>query len=66
MFRCELTKKLSKPGEKPLKVPVQLREKTYLKKDKFGQDVVIGKGFEIVKEMTILAESLAELRKRFK
>jgi hypothetical protein len=63
MFKCGITKMNSRPGEKPVMLVVQTREKIYLKKDKFGQDYESGRGTEIVKEIMVRADAMAEARK---
>ena len=57
MFFCEVTKKLSKPGEKCRKIVVEKREKTYSKRFRDMetgkiQTVECSKGWEIVKEIS--------------
>lgn len=56
MFYCQVTGRLSKRGEKVNKLVVATREKTYYKKvrnEETGkwEDVEIGRGSEIVKEI---------------
>lgn len=68
MFKCEITGKMSKPGEKINKVVVETREKIYygwrlnpeIEKMEY---VVVGKGSEIVKEINASAEGVAELNR---
>lgn len=55
MYRCDVTKQLSKPSEKPYRLVVERREKTYMDKD--GHPV--GQGWEVVKEIQV---GLAGLR----
>lgn len=49
MFKCQECGKYSKPREKAEKKIVEIREKEYT--NEFGD--VIGKGTEIVKEITV-------------
>jgi len=61
MFRCAITGKLSKPGEKMNKVVVETREKTYTDPET-GE--VVGKGWEIVKEVSVSDEGLKIWKER--
>lgn len=60
MFRCYVTKKLSKLGEKPIKVVIEKRERIYTRRfrDDEGEIVeeLVGKGWEIVKEVMMTKE----------
>ena len=60
MFKCYITKKLSKSGEKPIKVVIEKRERVYTRKfrDDEGELVeeLVGKGWEIVKEVMMSKE----------
>lgn len=60
MFRCFITKKLSKSGEKPIKVVIERRERIYTRKfrDEDGELVeeMVGRGWEIVKEVMMTKE----------
>lgn len=65
MFRCEITGKLSAPLEKTNKVVVETREKVYFAKfrnEDTGkwEDIEIGRGSEIVRELTVSEAGLAE------
>lgn len=55
MFRCGVTGRLSMPGEKCNKIVVESRERVYTDRD--GN--VIGRGFEIVKEINATDAGLA-------
>jgi hypothetical protein len=55
MFRCEVTGKLSKPGDKMNKIVVEKRDKEY-KDPETGE--VIGRGWEIVKEISATDEGV--------
>jgi len=61
MFRCSITNKLSKPGEKQNKVVIEKRDKVYTDPDT-GE--VISKGWEIVKEISVTDEGLKIWRER--
>lgn len=79
MFKCDVTKKTSKSGEKLTKVVVQTRPKTYKElkpsltedgkviRDNYGNpvlvEVVVGQGFETVKEINVSQEGLLILGK---
>jgi hypothetical protein len=54
MFRCQATGRVSRPGEKPVRLVVATREKTYYG-GKDGKEV-IGQGFEVVREITVCQE----------
>lgn len=60
MFRCYVTKKLSKLGEKPIKVVIEKRERIYTRRfrDDEGEIVeeMVGRGWEIVKEVMMTKE----------
>lgn len=62
MFRCELTGKVSSPGEKPVRVVVETRPKVYYKEDKTGALKKVGEGFEIVKEMVVCQEAYQNMK----
>lgn len=49
MFKCEKCKKVSKSKEKAYKKVIQTRPKEYTN----DNGVVIGKGYEAVKEITV-------------
>lgn len=54
MFKCQVSGKLSSPGEKSFKLISKTRKKEYFKNDaKTGQPIKIGEGFEIVEELTV-------------
>lgn len=63
MFYCQVTGRLSKRGEKVNKVVVATRERIYYKKvrneeSNKWEDVEIGRGWEIVKEINVSQEGL--------
>lgn len=72
MFRCQISGKNSKPGEKPIRVVMETRPVTYYKKvrdengdlvnavGKDGNPVVEGFGEEIVEERIVLASVIEE------
>jgi hypothetical protein len=49
MFRCEITGKVTKPGEKMKKLVMETRERVYYDEDGYE----IGRGSEIVKEISV-------------
>lgn len=53
MFICQVSGRVSKPGEKSFKVVVETRPKVYYKTDKNGIQKKVGEGSEIVKELTV-------------
>jgi|GEM_PF-2917850 len=63
MFKCFITQKMSKPGEKTNKVILETRQKVYYgwrlneETEKY-EKVEIGKGWEIVKEVSVSDEGL--------
>jgi hypothetical protein len=64
MYRCMITKKLSKVGEKLNKVVVITRPKNYTRwiknEETFKyEEVVVGSGWEIVKELDCTTEGEA-------
>jgi len=54
MFKCYVTGKDSVLGEKPEKVVVEKRERTYMSDEE--PDKVVSKGFEVVKEVLMTKE----------
>lgn len=58
MFRCAVTGKLSKPGEKCNKIVVERREKLYKREGE-----VIARGWEIVREISVTEEGLKQYNK---
>lgn len=71
MFICEITKKCSKPYEKPTKIVVETRDKIYygwrlnLETEKM-EYVEVGRGSEIVKEILVSEEGAKELNLMYK
>jgi hypothetical protein len=55
MFKCDVTGKMSLPGEKCNKIVAEVRERVYL--DDEGN--VVGRGYEIVKELKATDEGVA-------
>lgn len=64
MFICEITGRVTKSGEKMNRIPIVKRNKVYFKKlksedtGKWGE-VEVGRGWEIVKEISVSEEGLA-------
>lgn len=64
MFICEITGRVTKSGEKMSRIPIVKRSKAYFKKlknedtGKWGE-VEVGRGWEIVKEISVSEEGLA-------
>jgi hypothetical protein len=61
MFYCQVTKRQSKPLEKVNRLVVATREKTYFEKfrnEETGklEDIEVGRGWEIVKEINACQE----------
>lgn len=52
MFKCEITGKVTRPGEKMHRIVVERRERTYL--DESGNEV--GRGWETVRELAVSEE----------
>lgn len=68
MFICQVSGKVSKPGEKAFKVVVETRPKIYYKeyKDNRTGEIVkkkIGEGSEIVREVTVVEEVYRQMTK---
>lgn len=58
MFICQLSGKVSKPGDKAVKLVVKTRPKTYFEKDrKTGEQRKVGEGTEIVQELIVTEEA---------
>lgn len=65
MFVCQISGKLSKPGEKVHKVVIKTRDRVYTARvfnEEIGQveDVQVGRGWEIVKEVNATYEGYCE------
>ena len=63
MFKCQVTGKLSKPGDKCNKIVVERREKTYTKffrNEDTGkwEEHEVGRGWEILKEINATDEGV--------
>lgn len=54
MFKCSLTKKVSQPGEKPVKIVTKRRNKQYFNRDK----ELVADGWEIVEEKLVSQEAI--------
>ena len=65
MFKCEVTGKTTKPGEKMHKVVVETKEKVYFEpRGENGKLVEVGRGTEIVKEICVSEAGLRVLREK--
>ncbi len=65
MFKCMVTGRLSKPGEKLNKIVIKTREKVYYGKVlneelRRYEEVEVGKGFEIVQEIDASEQGLEQ------
>jgi len=63
MFICQITGKVSKPGEKLNKITVETRERVYTQKQRDTENgewvtVEIGRGWEIVKQLKLSDEGV--------
>lgn len=61
MFRCEITNKTTRPGEKMHRVVIEKREKVYTewcREEGEWIELEIGRGWEIVKEIQVSDEGL--------
>lgn len=63
MFRCEVTGKVSKSGEKPVRIVTKTRPKQYFKWDK-GVQTLISTGWEIVEEKIVLPSVAKQLQEQ--
>jgi hypothetical protein len=64
MFICQVTGKVSKPGDKLNRIPVIKRDQVYFKKIKNEdtgkwEEVEVGRGWEIVREIVATDEGVA-------
>ena len=66
MFICQKCNKLTDPGKPQNKIVVETREKEYFERNKYGKLEVIGKGFEIVKEINVCENCYLKHRKNTK
>lgn len=53
MFRCQVSGKVSKSGERAFKLVTKTRVKDYFRRNKEGELVKIGQGTEIVEEKIV-------------
>jgi hypothetical protein len=65
MYRCQVTGELSKPGDKMCKIVVKTRPRVYTGKVKNEEtrqyeEVEVGIGWEIVRELSVSEVGLAE------
>ena len=65
MFICEITGRVTKSGEKMNRIPIVKRDRVYFKKLKNEDtgkwdEVEVGRGWEIVKEISVSEEGLAK------
>lgn len=58
MFKCQISGKISKPGEKPFRIVTKTRAKTYVNKRKVGEKLVelVTTGWEIAEERVVCKE----------
>jgi len=65
MFRCQLTGKCSKPGEKMQRVVVQTRPKTYTERRNIDGEwkmIEVGSGYETVRELCLTEDGMRALK----
>jgi len=56
MFKCAVTKRTTRPGEKMNRVVVETRPKVYtewIKEDGIWTEIEVGRGYETVKEIPV-------------
>lgn len=58
MFKCGITNKFSVPNEKPHRLVVERRSKEYAVQRDDGTSYIIGRGWEIVKEINVTLDGL--------
>lgn len=64
MFFCQVTNKVSKPGEKLVRLPIKKRDRVYMGRV-FNEDlnsyeeVEVGRGWEIVKEINATEDGVS-------
>jgi len=61
MFRCMITNKITRPGEKMHRVVLETRPRTYtecIREEGEWVELEVGRGFEIVKEIQVSDEGL--------
>lgn len=66
MFKCAITGRISRPGEKMNKVVVETRDRRYFEMRKNEETMIwerveVGRGWEIVKEISVSDEGLKSL-----
>lgn len=65
MYICQVTGKVSLPGEKLNRIVVKTRPRVYTRMEKdsetgYWSEVEVGRGFEIVKEISATSEGVIE------
>ena len=63
MFKCEITGKFSKPGDKAIRLVTEYRERFYMSQNADGEEdfengEVVGSGMEIQKEINVTLAGL--------
>lgn len=67
MFKCQLTGKLSQPGEKAVRIVTKTRQRIYTRENpKTKETEIIGKGWEIVQEKLVLQATADKIAKEGK
>lgn len=62
MYHCQATGKLVPAGTPATKLVTHIRNKTYYRTNKYGDQVVNGQGTEIVKEILVSKEYAEEMK----
>jgi hypothetical protein len=65
MFYCDVTRNLSRSGEKPTKLTVEKRDRVYTRRvrneeTREWETIEVGRGWEIVKELNVSDAGLQE------
>ena len=62
MFICAATGVQIGPNEKPHRLTTHIRNKTYYRLNKYGDEVACGQGHEIVREILVSKEYADEMK----
>jgi hypothetical protein len=62
MFRCQATNKVVPAGTPANRLVTHIRNKTYYRLNKYGDEVACGQGTEIVREILVSKEYADEMK----
>jgi len=65
MFKSDFSGRQSENGEKPIRLVVETRERTYVIRDERDRPIGETTGFEIVREIDVLSDELDAVEAKF-